>query len=76
MKVWVQAWTAKVPNGIEIDLDELKKIQGFENIDPMIPVLVNLKDEYKFVNTHLSDAPKMSLQQIEELNEVLEPWKD
>lgn len=76
MKVWVQAWTAKVPSSIEIDLEELKKVAGFEKIEPMIPVLVKVKDEHKFVNTHLTEAPKVTLNELEALNEVLEPWRD
>ena len=76
MKVWVQAWTAKVPSSIEIDLDELKSIEAFKDIEPLIPVLVKVQDEHKFVNTHLTEAPKLTLNELEELNESLEPWKD
>jgi len=76
MKVWVQAWTAKVPSSIEIDLDELKSIEAFKDIEPLIPVLVKVKDEHQFINTHLNDAPKLTLNELEELHESLEPWKD
>lgn len=76
MKVWVQAWTAKVPASIEIDLDDLKKIEALKDIEPLIPVLVKVQDEHKFVNTHFTDAPKLTLNQLEELNESLEPWRD
>lgn len=75
-KVWIQAWTAKVPAGIEIDLEDLRKIEALKDIEPLLPVMVKVKDEYKFVNTHLTDAPKVTLTDLEELNEVLEPWRD
>lgn len=76
MKVWVQAWTAKVPASIEIDLDDLKKIEALKDIEPLIPVLVKVQDEHKFVNTHLTEAPKLTLNELETLHESLEPWKD
>ena len=76
MKVWIQAWTAKVPSSIEIDLDDLKRIEALKDLEPLIPVLVKVQDQYKFVNTHLTEAPNLSLNEIEELHESLEPWKD
>jgi len=76
MKVWIQAWTAKVPASIEIDLEELQKVAGLESLEPLIPVMVKVQDEYKFVNTHLTEAPKLTLNELETLNESLEPWRD
>lgn len=76
MKVWIQAWTAKVPASIEIDLDDLKKIEPLKDIEPLIPVMVKVQDEHKLVSSHLVDAPKIGLTEIEAMNEVFEPWKD
>jgi hypothetical protein len=76
MKVWIQAWTAKVPASIEIDLDDLRKIEALKDLEPLIPVMVKVQDKHKFVNTHLTDAPKLTLNELEQLQESLEPWRD
>lgn len=76
MKIWVQAWTAKVPASIEMNLEDLRKVEGLEDIEPLIPVMVKVQDEHKFVNTHLTDAPKLTLNELETLHESLQPWRD
>ena len=73
--VWVQLWTAKVPNSVAIDKSELEKIQGLENLQPMLPMLVNVNEkDWQVLPTPLvKDSPLII---AEELNEVLEPWRD
>jgi hypothetical protein len=73
--VWVQLWTAKVPNSVAIDKSELEKIEGLENLQPMLPMLVKVEEKnWQVLPTPLvKDAPLII---AEELNEVLEPWRD
>lgn len=70
-KVWVQAWTAKVPGSVEMELSELQKVEGLEKLEPLIPVLVHVKEkEWETVPTHLvQDSPLVEVSD-------LEPWKD
>lgn len=75
-KLYVQAWTAPVVGAIEMDEEQLRSIHEFRNIKPMIPMLTKINDEYKFVETHLTNAPSVSLNEIEEMEEVLAPWRD
>jgi hypothetical protein len=74
-KVWVQLWTAKVPNSVQVDKLEIEKIAGLENLKPMLPMLVNVDEKgWQVLPTPLvKDSP---LIRAEELNEVLEPWRD
>lgn len=75
-KLYIQAWTAPVVGAIEIDEETLRNIQPLKNLKPMIPMMTKINDEFKIVETHLTDAPTVSLSRLEELNEVLEPWRD
>jgi hypothetical protein len=59
-----------------MDEEQLRSIHEFRNIKPMIPMLTKINDEYKFVETHLTNAPSVSLNEIEEMEEVLAPWRD
>ena len=74
-KVWVQLWTAKVPNSVQVDKLEIEKIAGLENLKPMLPILVNVDEQdWQVLPTPLvKDSPLII---AEELNEVLEPWRD
>ena len=73
--VWVQLWTAKVPNSVAIDKSDLEKIEGLENLQPMLPMLVKVNEkDWQILPTSLvKDSPLII---AEELNEVLEPWRD
>lgn len=74
-KVWVQLWTAKVPNSVQVDKLELEKIAGLENLEPMLPMLVQVREnDWQILPTPL--VRESPLVRAEELNEVLEPWRD
>ena len=74
-KVWVQAWTAKVPGSVQVEESELAKVEGLENLKALVPMLVKVQErEWELAPTHLvKDSP---LLRAEELLEVLEPWRD
>ena len=82
-KVWVQAWTAQVAGSVQVEESELAKVAGLENLKALVPMLVEVKEsEWKMVPTVLvKDSPlvqakNLDLAQVEEMLEVLEPWKD
>jgi len=43
-KVWVQVWTARVPNSVEVEALELEMVQGLESVQAMIPMMVEVED--------------------------------
>lgn len=82
-KVWVQAWTAQVAGSVQVEESELAKVAGLENLKALVPMLVEVKEsEWAMVPTVLvKDSPlvqakNLDLVQVEEMLEVLEPWKD
>jgi predicted NUDIX family phosphoesterase len=75
-KLWVQVWTAPVAGGVEISEEDLRAIKQFEHITAMIPLMTKISDEFVFVDTNQVKAPRVSLNELEELYESLEPWKD
>lgn len=86
-KVWVQLWTAKVAGSVQVEQSELAKVQGLENLKPLVPMLVEVQEkEWAMVPTVLvkesplvqvTDLEKESdLARAEALVEVLEPWRD
>ena len=82
-KVWVQAWTAQVAGSVQVEESELAKVAGLENLKALVPMLVEVKEsEWAMVPTvlvkdsQLVQAKNLDLAQVEEMLEVLEPWKD
>ena len=82
-KGWVQLWTAKVAGSVQVEESELRKVQGLETVKPLVPMLVEVSEkEWAMVPTVLvKDSPlvqakNLDLAQVEEMLEVLEPWKD
>jgi len=74
-KVWVQAWTAKVPGSVEIERSVLAQVAGLENLHPLIPMLVQVPDgNWELTPTHLMTAPILA-KAVENL-EVLPPDSD
>jgi hypothetical protein len=82
-KVWVQLWTAKVAGSVQVEESELQKVQGLENLKPLVPMLVEIQEkDWQLVPSVLvKDSPLVQvtvqdLTRAEELVEVLEPWKE
>lgn len=86
-KVWVQLWTAQVAGSVQVEESELAKVEGLAKVKPLVPMLVEVQEkEWKLVPTVLvkesplvqvsETATAQELAQVEELLEVLEPWKD
>ena len=82
-KVWVQLWTAQVAGSVQVEESELAKVAGLENLKALVPMLVEVKEsEWAMVPTVLvKDSPlvqakNLDLAEVEEMLEVLEPWKD
>lgn len=82
-KVWVQAWTARVPGSVAVERSVLAQVAGLENLLPLVPMLVQVKEkEWELVPANLMTAPVLA--KAEESLEVLppeselglEPWKD
>ena len=82
-KVWVQAWTAKVPGSVAVEKSVLAQVAGLENLLPLVPMLVKVEENrWELAPAHLMSAP--ALAKVEESLEVLppasdlglEPWKD
>ena len=86
-QVWVQVWTAQVPGSVQVEQSELAKVQGLENLKPLVPMLVEVQEkDWQLVPTVLvkdsplvqvTDSEKVQeLQLAEAMVEVLEPWRD
>jgi hypothetical protein len=86
-KVWVQLWTAKVAGSVQVEQSELAKVQGLENLKPLVPMLVQVTEkDWQLVPSMLvKDSPLVQvtdsekaqdLQLAEAMVEVLEPWRD
>jgi hypothetical protein len=43
-KVWVQVWTAQVPGSVEVEVAQLREVEGLESVKAMVPMLVEVKD--------------------------------
>ena len=58
-KVWVQAWTAQVAGSVQVDWSELEKVQGLENLQVLVPMLVQVREkEWELVPSVLvKDSP-------------------
>ena len=84
-KVWVQVWSAKVAGSVQVEELELQKVQGLENLKPLVPMLVEVREkEWELVPSVLVKGSPLvqvmetveDLTRAEELLEVLEPWRD
>jgi hypothetical protein len=84
-QVWVQVWTAQVPGSVQVEQSELAKVQGLENLKPLVPMLVQVteKDWQLVPSVLVKGSPLVQvletvqdLARAEELVEVLEPWRD
>ena len=85
--VWVQLWTAQVAGSVQVEQSELEKVQGLENLKPLVPMLVQVREkDWQLVPSVLvKDSPLVQvtdlekaqdLQLAEAMVEVLEPWRD
>ena len=74
-KVWVQAWTARVPGSVAVERSVLAQVAGLENLLPLVPMLVQVKEkEWELAPSYLMSAP--ALAKVEESLEVLPPAKE
>lgn len=63
--VWVQAWTAQVPGSVAVEKSVLAQVAGLENLSPMIPMLVQVKEkEWELAPSHLvSGSPSVQVKE-------------
>ena len=72
-KVWVQAWTAKVPGSVAVEKSVLAQVAGLENLLPLVPMLVQVSEkEWQLAPSHLLKDSVL----VQESDLGLEPWKD